>query len=293
MSKITLLPDYLAVVQEQSLSFYQTSTNILSAISDYVGEVSKFIDYKRGLTTLDMLSSIGQLFNELNSNNFATVTYDTSLQPTGSRSMSNDFKLYFVEKYQALQQSYKNRVDSIISNNQYFTPISDSVGCYIDTVPVLDNNTLPYNDVFTEQNIIPLYMPQTIFNSISQNEKIIAKTSAYFNDSLFKTNIKGLQTQLDINTAKTSHGNNLITDILFYTRAVNMQQNLLVDLQTLLGEIAEFVSFFKEFNPRDLDSNRKAIYFQYTANIEGVEQRVDLLKNTINTLKLTSKQVLG
>lgn len=71
-----------------------------------------------------------------------------------------------------------------------------------------------------------------------------------------------------------------------------MQQTLLAELQGILGSIAQFINFFKEFNPRDLDEQRKSVLFQYTiTNLEGVTLKVDLLKNSVAKI-LSTKQVL-
>ena len=63
--KVTLLPQYLSIVQDTSLSFYNKSTNILDAVGSFLSEVNENIKFNKSLVTVNMLSSYGILFDEL------------------------------------------------------------------------------------------------------------------------------------------------------------------------------------------------------------------------------------
>ena len=52
--------------------------------------------------------------------------------------------------------------------------------------------------------------------------------------------------------------------------------------------------FFKGFNPQDSNPERKAVCYKYTiTNMEDLEISVDILKNNLKTIQLSSKFVLG
>ena len=73
--------------------------------------------------------------------------------------MNNSFKMFFVEKYLSLSNDYKQRIDNVITNNQYFKPFSDDIGYITDTYSILDNNVIPYFDTFGLQHIRPSFLP--------------------------------------------------------------------------------------------------------------------------------------
>ena len=56
---------------------------------------------------------------------------------------------------------------------------------------------------------------------------------------------------------------------------------ILGQIENTLNEMAEFVQFFKDINFRDRDPNRKAMNLQYTASIEGVDAKINMLKRVI------------
>lgn len=298
-SKTTLLPDYVGIVQNTSLSFYNLSTNLLNAIGDYLAEIEENIKFNKGLVTPDMLKAFGELYNVLNNTNFTIENYTiqgNEVIPSGVKTLDNNFKLYFIEKYLSLSDQYKERVGSLIDGNiKYFAPFSDDIGIITDVQAIMDNNVNPYFDVFNQLNSLQTNFPATISKKVSRNEMVMSKTFSYYTDAILKLNLVGLQSgTLNEYTAKTSHGTNLITDILYFKRAILNQQAFLTELFTLLGDISSFILFFKELNPQDKDPNRKAILSTYTiTNLENTELTVDLLKNNISKLQLSTQQVLG
>lgn len=296
---VTLLPEYLSLVQNTSLDFYQKSTNIIAAIKSFLAETNENIKFTKSLVTTDMLSSYGVLFDGLNKNNFTienfTINTQDQIVPNGTKTMSNDFKLFFIEKYLSLSAEYKLKVDSLINNNVYFVKFSDDIGYILDPNSVLDNNTVPFFDVYNQLTFVPTYLAASIDNKTSYDEILNAKELSYYNDILFKTNLIGLQVgDLNQETAKTAHGTNLINDVLYYNRAVANNQALLNGLQVILGDLSNFIMFFKNLNPQDNDPQRKAIFYKYIiTNMEGLTLAVDGLKNGLGKLQLSSKQVLG
>lgn len=298
MSKTTLLPDYVGVVQNTSLDFYLKSTNLLNAIGGYLAELNENIKFSKSLVTTNVLSSYAALYNELNATDFTVENFkieNNEIVPNGTKMMDNSFKLYFIEKYQSLSQEYKLKVSSLIQNNNYFGNFSEDIGYITDITSVMDNNVNPYFDIFNSYYSYQTSIPGTLNKKISKNELILLKTFGYYADTLLKKNLTGLQYGvLNTQTARTSHGTNLITDILYYQRAVANQQSFLTQLQVILDNISNFIFFFKNLNPRDLDPERKAIFLKYTiTNLEGLLLNVDALKNNLNKTSLSTKQILS
>lgn len=298
MSKTTLLPQYVSIIQNTSLDFYLKSNNLLTAIGGYLAELNQNIKFTESLVTTNTLSSFGSLYNELNNTNFTVEDFTVTngeVVPQGTKEMDNIFKMFFVEKYLSLTDEYKKVVDTYIKDNNFFKPFSDDIGVITDIQSIVDNNVNPYFDVFNQQFILQTNIPPTLNKKISRDEMKINKSFSYYGDSLLKLNLVGLQEgDLNDNTAKTSHETNLITDVLYYGRALQNQQNFLNTINVVLGVISGFVLFFKGLNPKSKDINNYAILSKYTiTNLEGLQTEVDILKNTLNKVQVSSKDVLG
>ena len=284
MSTISLLPDYVGIVQDTSLDFYNNSTNLLNTMGNYLAEINENIKFNKSLVTTNVLSAYTLLYNELNSTNFTVANYNIvngQVTQSGVKPLDNQFVLYFVEKYLSLTESYKTTINKGITNNSYFAPFSDDIGCTIETSTILDDNTVPYFDIFTTNKFYPINIPTTLLNKVSLNEKLILKTFSFYTDPLLRQNLLGLQNgTLNDNTAQTSHGQNLINDVLYYKRAVNNHTAFMTEMHVVLNVIADFILFFESLNPRDQDPARKAVFYKYTiTNMENLQVQVDALSN--------------
>lgn len=291
--KTTLLPDYIDVVQNTSLQYYNNSTTLLSAFSNYLAELKLSIDFERCKVSTNAIASYGKLYNTLNFTNFKVPQYNKDGTENGTKEMDDTFKLFFIEKYESLSDRYKEIVKSFITDNIMFNKFSDDVGIIGDTACILDNNTSPYYDIYQEKYFLMNSIPATLINKVSKNEIAILKTFSYNTDTLLRYCLSGIQEGVDKNTAKTAHGKNLVTDILYYDRMIVAQLDILDKLQLILGNLYDFISFFKQLNPKDLDPERKAFFYKYTiTNMEGLTKNVDVLKNDIDVVKNSIKQVL-
>lgn len=289
----TILPDYVGLVQQTTLNFYANSTNILNAIGDYKSEINQCIEFEKAKVTPNYIKSLGNLFNALNKSNFIVDKFNENNTPEGKKQLDNIFKLYFIEKYQSLSNDYKAKVNEFITNNVYFTNFSDDIAYIADTQSVMDNNVSPYYDFYNSQYFNSSNLPPTLFTKVSVNELAISKTMTLFSDPILKRNLAGLQYDVGKYTAASAHGENLVTDVLYYDRIYVQQINILKSLKAILGNLSSFVIFFKLLNPKDLDPNRKAIFYKYIADIENVNTSIDCLKQEIDTLQLSSEEVLG
>jgi len=298
MSTTSLLPDYIGIVQDTSLNFYNSSTNLLDTLENYLAEINENIKFNKSLVTTNVLSAYTALYNELNSTVFTVANFELvngQIVNAGLKPLDNQFILYFVEKYLSLADSYKTVINKGITNNSFFAPFSDDIGCTIETSTILDDSTVPYFDIYTQNYLYPINIPTTLLNKVSLNEKIILKTFSFYTDPLLRNNLYGLQTgNLNANTAQTSHGTNLINDVLYYKRAVSNHHDFMVVMQVTLNVIADFILFFEGLNPKDQDPARKAVFYKYViTNMENLQVQVDALKNVLNQTILSSSAVLG
>jgi len=276
-NKITLLPDYIDIVQQPSIDFYRTATDLLSTFNDYLGELNTSIEFEEGKVSPDVIQSTSLLYRQLNDSDFK-ITFDGK-----QYEFDNIFKLFYIEKFQTLTDDIKSLLTiSFADTNIYFNNYSDDTGNITNDTSVVDNNTSPYFDKFDTTYNFPNSVPASLYNKISNNE---LQTSIEFNlktDALLKLSLGGLQGNVDANTAKTAHGENLITDNLYVDRLLLFKDPINSQIKNVIGNMADFIQFFKNVNYRDQDSERSSFLFDYTASIEGASAQIDILKNKLN-----------
>lgn len=286
-NKTTLLPDYVSIVQEPSIEFYKTATNLMSSFSTYTGELSVAIDFEKSKIDNNVINSSAKLYKALNENDFK-VTVDST-----TYSFDNIFKLFYIEKFQSLTADLKTLItQSFSASNIYFTNYSDDTGNIVDTTSIVDSNTSPYFDINNTLFAYPTNIAASLYNKVSRNELTTSVNLGILTDAILKTNIKGLQGSVDTQTALTSHGENLVTDNLYINRVYDYSDTIKSQLKNVIGNMADFINFFKQVNYRDQDPSRKALLLAYKANVEGTEVAIDILKNKLdksapNTLTVT------
>ena len=87
---------------------------------------------------------------------------------------------------------------------------------------------------------------------------------------------------MTLDTAKTAHGENLITDNLYIDRVGSYSDIVNSQLKGIIGDMADFIQFFKNVNYRDQDTNRQSIFVKYKRDIEHTEVEVDMLRNKLD-----------
>lgn len=276
-NKITLLPDYIDIVQQPSVDFYRTATDLLSTFNDYLGELNTSIEFEEGKVSPDVIQSTSLLYRQLNDSDF-NITFNGE-----QYEFDNIFKLFYIEKFQTLTDDIKSLLTiSFADTNIYFNNYSDDTGNITNDTSVVDNNTSPYFDKFDTTYNFPNSVPASLYNKISNNE---LQTSINFNlktDALLKLSLRGLQGNVNTNTAKTAHGENLVTDNLYVDRLLLFKDPINSQIKNVIGNMADFIQFFKNVNYRDQDSERSSFLFDYTASIEGASAQIDILKNKLN-----------
>tara|TARA_R100000278_G_C5473632_1_gene165462 strand:+ start:951 stop:1796 length:846 start_codon:yes stop_codon:yes gene_type:complete len=275
-NKITLLPEYVDNIQQSTIDFYKTGTNLMTVFSDYLGELQTSIDLEGAKSSATIISSTTRVYNKLNETDF-TIKVDGV-----DYAFDDIFKLYFIEKYQTLTGTLKEVISSGITDNTYFVNFSDDIGNITNDTSVLDNSTSPYFDLYDAEFNPPNGLHASVFNKVSQNELNTSISLNLLTDALLKTSLAGISTNSNaLGQAKKAHGNNLVTDNLYIDRLNLFKDPILSQIQNTINEMAEFVQFFKDINFRDRDPNRKAMNLQYTASIEGVDAKINMLKRVI------------
>jgi len=276
-NKITLLPDYIDIVQQPSVDFYRTATDLLSTFNDYLGELNTSIEFEESKVSPDVIQSTSLLYRQLNDSDFKIIFNGEQYE------FDNIFKLFYIEKFQTLTDNIKRLLTiSFADNNIYFNNYSDDTGNITNDTSVVDNNTSPYFDKFDTTYNFPNSVPASLYNKISNNE---LQTSINFNlktDALLKLSLRGLQSNVNASTAKTAHGENLVTDNLYVDRLLLFKDPINSQIKNVIGNMADFIQFFKNVNYRDQDSERSSFLFDYTASIEGASAQIDILKNKLN-----------
>ena len=275
-NKITLLPEYIDTIQQSTIDFYKSGTNLLNSFNNYLGELQTSIDLEGAKSAENILESTKLVYQQLNDSKF-TVAVDNV-----DYVFDDIFKLYFIEKYQTLSSSLKNAISSSIPDNIYFVNYSDDIGNITNETSVLDNSTSPYTDIFDTEFNYPNNLHASLFNKVSKNEMNTTRSLAVFTDALMKTSLAGIApSNNDLNRAAISHGSNLVTDNKYIDRLNLFKDPIKSEIRVILKDMSDFVQYFKNVNYKDKDPNRKAKNLQYFANIEGVQTKINLLKKKV------------
>ena len=278
-NEITLLPDYIDLVQEPSVEFYKTATNLMNAFTTYVGQLSVSVDFEKAKVTNDVINSTSQLYKTLNNNDFK-IKVEGEMLPY---EFDNVFKLFYIEKFQTLTSNLQNLITSSFSgSNVYFINYSDDIGNITNTTSIVDSSTSPYFDTNNSEYAYSNSIAASLYNKISRNELRTSVNLTTLTDAVLKRNIQGLQSNVNKETAKKSHGDNLVTDNLYIERVFKYSDSINSQLQNILGNMADFVNYFKEVNYRDQDAKRKAMFLAYTSQVEGTGVAIDILKNKLD-----------
>jgi hypothetical protein len=277
--KVSLLPDFISNVQQPSVDFYGTGTNLLDILSDYLGHIDISIDFEKSKVEVDVYKATAELYKKLNDDNFV-ITYNGT-----PYELDNDFKMFYIEKFQGLYEPIKSYIEVYITEtNEYFIDFSDDTGNLFLTGSVVDNSTSPFFDIEDVYFPYPSGVGESVINKLSFDERYNIMQNTVLTDYLLKYHLQDLQTLVFDNTAITAHGTNLVTDNYYVDRLWGFSLTLQSRLSEILGGMGEFIKFFKGVNYKDLDSSRASIPIRYTLkDLEGMEAKIDYLKR-----KLTS-----
>lgn len=276
-NKITLLPEYIDIVQQPNSNFYKVGTNLMDAFSTFAGELSTNIEFEKSKVNNDVIDSSTKLYNKLNDTDFTIDVDGIEFE------FDNIFKLFFIEKFQSLTNDLKTLITSnFTGTNTYFVNFSDDIGSVTNTKNIINTSTSPFHDLESEAlPTKPHEIPGSVYNKVSQNELITSIKLNQHSNILLKRNLQGLVDYTDLNIAKKSHGSNLVADSLHVDRAFKYKASIQSGLKNVLGKMSDFVQFFQLVNFNDRDSSRKADFIKYQTDIEGTRVKIDLLKNKL------------
>lgn len=279
---ITALPDYLDTIVFQTSAFYKNSSNLLDIFEDYLTELNLNLDYEKGKSSGDILENNVNFFKKLNDNNFIIEGVE----------VDQISKNYYIEKYNSLFSTIKNSVSSFLSDgNVYFKEYSDDVGILTDSSCVLDDSIVPWYDIFNEDIDLPNNLNSTIFNKVSDNNKSLQLKFTKFNNAILKNNLKDIVDYDNIDTSKTSHGDNLVNDYFYYDRLFKYKEPLAQNISKILKGLGDYILYIKNLNLRQ--NSYKASIFGFEAKIEDITEQIDILKNKITSNPYTSNSILS
>ena len=278
----TSLPEYLDTVVFQTSAFYENSSNLLDVFNDYLVELNLNLDYEKGKSSGDIFKNNVNFFKTLNSDNFIINGVE----------IDDIFKNYYIEKYNSLFHTIKKSVSSFIGDsNVYFKNYSDDVGILTDSCCVIDDSIVPFFDIFNEDIEIPDNLNSTIYNKVTDNNKILQLKFSKFNNAILKNNLKDIVDSSDVNDVKTSHGYNLVTDYFYYDRFFKYKEPIAQNITQILKGLGDYILFIKNLNKRQNSS--KASVFGFNAKVENVEEQIDILKNKITSSPYTTNDILS
>ena len=178
-------------------------------------------------------------------------------------------------------------VNEIGDDNVYFIKYSDDIGDLVDDVSILDSGTNPYYDIYSDDFNYSSNLPASLNYKVSTNEKIISQNLTLFNDTILKRSMQGLLNQnVGNRTAQSSHGGNLITDVMHIERVRSYKELIKAKIKTVLNNMTDLINFVKQVNYKDKDEKRNAIPVGYTAKIENIKSTIDILKIMFSFLLL-------
>ena len=277
-NQLTLLPDYIGIIQKPSVEFYKNSTSLFDIFLSYLGELDTLINFSKQSSSSDIKQGISDIYKLLNDNDFK-VTYNSV-----EYEFDNIFKLYVIEKFNSLVDNYKEFIKNEIgSENIYFVNYSDDIGDVLNERSVVDNSTSPYFDKFNDSFNYSSYLGCSLYNKVSQNELLISMNLGLLTDGILKRSTKDLQSDyVDNNTAKLAHGENLVTDVLYIDRLFSFKESGKSQIKLQLKNMYDFVQFFKSVNFKDQDLERNALNFSYTSQIENIERKINILSREVS-----------
>ena len=244
-------------------------------------ELNLNLEYEAGKSSGDILKNNVLFFEKLNKNDFKI----------DGKEIDPVFKDYYMEKFNSLFTSIKSTVSSFIDDNIFFKKYSDDVGILTDSNSTIDGSIAPYYDTFYSEIDIPNNLNSTIFNKVSNNNKLLQIKFSKFNDSMMKNNLKGLVNYSNVNVSKTSHGKDLVTDYYYYNRFFKYKEPLIQNVGSILKGLGDYILFIKNLNKRE--NNEKASVLAFNAKIENTENIIDILKNKITSNPYTSNAILS
>lgn len=273
MSRGTALPQTLDTVILQSTDFYKQVTDFNEIIDNFLRELSISIEYEGLKSAQYVYNSLENFYTNLNNNNFTL----------SGKELDNAFIDLWVEKFNCFSTDIKNSIRSVLPLKSFFNEISDDVGTILSTQQATNSTTVPWFDVFYDKIDTPTTIPHTCSNKVSLNNKINNKIMYKLCDGMMRVNMLGMVDYTSLNTQKTAHSDNLVTDY-DYLQSLFAFSNILKDsLFNILGNVASYIFFIKTYNNRT--KRNRSHLLPINIKIEDVKKTIDILRNQLGSPK--------
>ena len=287
-NKKNILPDLSDTVVNGSISFYESSEELLNIFKDVsLDVVNYFIELDETKSSDNVLKNLTQKYINLNNANMVINGVE----------LPNNYKLYLNEKFQNLLYIFKVVILKNVSNidQSVFSNYSDDIGMTLEINHNLGLTNTPIFDTFynLEASGAPVTLPPIMFNKVSKNVLKNFKKMSLKTDALLKRNMRNIAGYSVENISKTSHGVNLV-----YDNFESLNRGNIVNLKTskifeVFGEnLGDLITFYKNLNIREQPDN-KSYLVSYQNNIEGVQNVLDIFNNNIYTTTTINKPFSG
>lgn len=200
----------------------------------------------------------------------------------GIEKMSEEFVLYWIEKFKTAHATVRDAYKQLVtdSTTDMFTDFSDSMGLLTRISDNIDSTVLPLSDPELDRlNLIPRPYNAVLDDKISDNTKLLIFDMSKKNSVLFRNNLFQL---LNVTTTNSlPHGENLVTDELYYKRVKQLSDELNGYVADALGKVANMMFYLRTL----ANTNQQAtIDITYNEVIEESIVQVDLLKNKVQQI---------
>tara|TARA_E500000318_G_C3564824_1_gene215198 strand:- start:102 stop:977 length:876 start_codon:yes stop_codon:yes gene_type:complete len=287
-NKKNILPDLSDTVVNGSISFYESSEELLNIFKDVsLDVVNYFIQLDETRSSDNVIKDLTNKYIKLN--NAKMVINGIELP--------NNYKLYLNEKFQNLLYIFKVVILKNVDNGQFsvFSSYSDDIGMTLEINHNLGLTNTPIFDTFynLEESGAPVTLPPIMFNKVSKNVLKNFKKMSLKTDALLKRNIRNIAGYGVENVSKTPHGANLVYDNFESINRGNISNLKTSKIFEVFGEnLGDLITFYKNLNIREQPDN-KSYLVSYQNNIEGVQNVLDIFNNNIYTTTTINEPFSG
>jgi hypothetical protein len=286
----TIKPKIADINYTSTVSMLKTASDFLEKYRDIESGVKISLDYYNALQNSDVITSLINFYNDLNNKTLPNL--------------KNEFVDFWVKRFHLTTEQLKIVIQQSIdmSNNSFFTELSDSIGLLVNSSSLLDDATIPITDTTTDIYKIPNILPVQIRNKISFITYEICCDLSKNNSILMRNNLQRISlTSKDANpysnsTTNPAHGMNLITDINAFQIISNNLNSYYNTLNTNYQKISSYIKYISNinnlngYNPRsvgpNIGTNLQTIdsYQYFSLQVEKYKTTVDLLLRKKNEL---------
>ena len=256
--------------------FYGLYSDYGEFLEDGIDTLDYFIDYNKSNVLFDPIESKVNTFKELDEKGIKNYS---ELQ----------FKVWWYETFISSMKQVRERFELELGDNvKFFKEISDSIGLLRNVEVLPDDNILPIydtdlniasgNGTFAKEQLYPRNVASSVINKLRPETNLMISQMSIFNTSVYRHNMFPILG--NISDSQDAHGSNLVSDYFHYARLYNVARGELEsDLSKYFLDVYDLVLWYENYNPQSLEDNNQFIEkTNYELTVEGVERKVDFLK---------------